>query len=186
MIKVASIGDTSTPMSILKGIGIVLVVIGHTHCPDILHDFIYLFHMALFYFVAGYFFKEKYLESPKTFLIKKVKRLYLPWLMYGAAILALHNGFVTIGFYQEPAPWAGYNMGYYTLDDYLEKGLALVLMNWQEILLAPLWFLKSLLVASVIFFSALYVCRKCKLREWVECLLFGLIFVGGVFSHTWR
>lgn len=180
-IKIEAIEQTSRAMSVYKGIGILLVVIGHTHCPDALHDFIYLFHMALFYFVTGYFFKDKYLESPKTFLIKKVKRLYFPWVMYGAVFLALHNLFVTIGFYQEPAPWTGYNMGYYTWSDYLQKGVALVLMNWQEILLAPLWFLKSLLVASVMFFFVHYLCEKTNAKSWVKWLLFGLIFVGGVF-----
>ena len=44
-------------LSILKGFGIILMVVGHSGAPDLLHDFVYLFHMALFYYASGYFFK---------------------------------------------------------------------------------------------------------------------------------
>ena len=41
----------------VKGIGIILMVIGHSGCPTFLHDFIYLFHMGLFFFVSGRYLK---------------------------------------------------------------------------------------------------------------------------------
>ena len=78
-----AISEISRPFSILKGIGIILMVVGHTHCPQIIHDFIYLFHMSLFYFASGFFFKEKYLYQKKNFLFKRIKKLYGSWLIYG-------------------------------------------------------------------------------------------------------
>lgn len=41
----------------VKGIGIILMVVGHSGCPMVMHDFIYLFHMGLFFFVSGRFLK---------------------------------------------------------------------------------------------------------------------------------
>ena len=40
----------------LKGIGILLVIIGHTFMKEI-GPYIQAFHMPLFFMVAGYFFK---------------------------------------------------------------------------------------------------------------------------------
>ena len=38
----------------MRGIGIVLMVLGHSGFPGT--DFIYLFHMALFFMLSGWFF----------------------------------------------------------------------------------------------------------------------------------
>lgn len=46
-------------MSIAKGIGISLMVLGHSGCPDYLHNFIYCFHMVLFYYLSGFFSEIK-------------------------------------------------------------------------------------------------------------------------------
>lgn len=60
-------------IDVLKGIGIILVVIGHSGCPNLLKDFIYSFHMPLFFIASGYFFNENYLESKKKYFEKKYK-----------------------------------------------------------------------------------------------------------------
>lgn len=39
-----------------KGIAIILMCIGHAYCPDALFRFIYMFHMAFFFMMSGYFF----------------------------------------------------------------------------------------------------------------------------------
>ena len=48
-------------IDILKGIAIILVVIGHTRVPG--NSFIYLFHMAVFFIASGYFYSEKSSET---------------------------------------------------------------------------------------------------------------------------
>ena len=50
--------ENSHVFSIMKGLGIIFVVAGHTAYSPV-HNFVYLFHLAVFYFVAGYFFKDK-------------------------------------------------------------------------------------------------------------------------------
>lgn len=41
-------------VDIAKGIGIVLVVMGHACCPKIPHGIIYSFHMPLFFSFRGF------------------------------------------------------------------------------------------------------------------------------------
>ena len=51
-----------TNISISKGIGIMLMVTGHIFvCSDnmFIHNFIYAFHMPLFFMISGYCFSER-------------------------------------------------------------------------------------------------------------------------------
>lgn len=161
--------------SIFKGIGIITVVVGHSGCPLFLHNFIYLFHMALFYFVAGFFFKNKYLNTPKEFVIKRIKRLYFPWAIYGLVFVLLHNLFVHIGIYGMIVP--GYDMSFYSFEDIFYKTLAVLVMRWQELLLSPFWFLKSLLLANFIFLFLLLICKYLRCSSLTEILIFIAIYM---------
>lgn len=65
-------------IDILKGIGIVLVVLGHITKDRELFQFIYAFHMPLFFIVSGYFLHEK-----KNFIISQAKSLLIPYFVFG-------------------------------------------------------------------------------------------------------
>ena len=57
---------------ILKGIGIILMIVAHTYGPNsMIWDFIYAFHMPLFFIVTGFFYKQK----PTFQLIKTVLQI---------------------------------------------------------------------------------------------------------------
>ena len=56
-----------------KGIGLILVILGHLHIP-FMTTWIYLFHMPLFFFLSGLVYSGgKY--TWKQYLIKKAKSL---------------------------------------------------------------------------------------------------------------
>jgi fucose 4-O-acetylase-like acetyltransferase len=63
----------------LKGIGIVLVVIGHIY-SGFISKFIFLFHMPLFFFISGFLFKKK--ESQMSYFKSKVWQLLVPYSIY--------------------------------------------------------------------------------------------------------
>lgn len=75
----------------LYAIGIILVVAGH--CKNggisIAYDWFppYAFHLGLFMFASGYFYKEKNEDNIKGYIWKKIKKLIIPmfvWnLIYG-------------------------------------------------------------------------------------------------------
>lgn len=61
-------------IDIIKGYCIVLMVMGHCRAP--FKNWIYLFHMPVFFMVSGYCWKDKNvcnLKSYKNYIIKKSK-----------------------------------------------------------------------------------------------------------------
>lgn len=63
----------------MKGIGILLVIIGHQDgVPIEIKHLIYAFHMPLFFILAGYFYKPKNISNQ---IINDFKRLILPYLV---------------------------------------------------------------------------------------------------------
>ncbi|MED1469922.1 acyltransferase family protein [Bacillus salipaludis] len=62
-----------------KGLGMLLVMFGHTHIPVPLKTYIYTFHMPLFFFLSGYLFNIKKFPTLKVFLSKRFKSLILPY-----------------------------------------------------------------------------------------------------------
>ena len=70
-------------IDIAKGIGILLVIIGHGAIPSWCKDAIFSFHMPLFFILSGYFFRN---ETPLVRMRKDAKRLLLPYVVTIAVI----------------------------------------------------------------------------------------------------
>lgn len=79
-------------IDIAKGIGIILVVLGHTLVPQVretgfagfLWIFIYNFHMPLFFFLSGYLFEKglSHYTNKGKFILGKLQYLMLPYLTF--------------------------------------------------------------------------------------------------------
>jgi len=76
---------------VMKGMGIILMLIGHIPPGDTVYHFIYSFHMPLFFVVAGVFAKTTQGGEREFFvaLKKDAKRLVLPVVITHLLILAL-------------------------------------------------------------------------------------------------
>ena len=83
----------------MKGVAIVSVVAGHCTPIPAIEVFVNQYHLAVFFFVAGFFFKEKYTVTPMIFIRKKLKRLYVPFVVAGIVCLLLHNLFYQLNIY---------------------------------------------------------------------------------------
>ena len=85
----------NTGITNIKALGIMLMVLGHSMCsiPHVI-PFISMFHMPLFFIASGYCFNEKYLDAPLTFLKKRAKGLYVPFVKYGILFALLHPLFL--------------------------------------------------------------------------------------------
>lgn len=87
-------------IDIVKGLSIVCVVAGHAGAP--FTHFIYLFHMAAFFMVSGFVFSEKASDSIKDvlrYILKQIKRLWVPYFVYSSIFTVLNNAFVRSGIY---------------------------------------------------------------------------------------
>lgn len=77
-------------LDIAKGITIILMVLGHTSIPDYLSDFIYAFHMPLFFIASGYITNwNKY--NTTRFIYHKFKSLIIPFTIYSTIVLCICN-----------------------------------------------------------------------------------------------
>lgn len=82
--------NRSLILDIAKGIGIILVVVGHCiKSYTIPGVFIYAFHMPLFFLISGVCFNgEKYQEF-KPFLYKRMRQLIVPAVVFTAVIVLM-------------------------------------------------------------------------------------------------
>lgn len=157
---------------IVRGIGILLVLVGHSGCPIILKNFIYLFHMGLFLFVSGLF-----ITPPSTinitvfkFIRSKIKRLWIPFIMWGFSFVLLHNLLFHIG----------WNKDYYSISLIFKKIIGVIFFKEIEPQLVPIWFLKSLFFS--IIGSYLICLIKYKAVRW--CIVLLLYLFGWLCATT--
>lgn len=67
-------------LDIFKGFGIFFVVFGHVTHIGVLRDYIWNFHMPLFFFVSGLLYKPNF--KFKDFLLRRVKSIYIPYIFF--------------------------------------------------------------------------------------------------------
>ncbi len=93
-------------VSIARGLGIILVVLGHSFDPFSWYP-IYSYHMALFFLLAGYVFNPCHREDPKRYVLARAKRLLAPYCLYNllfAGLTALAAA--TLGLWTDLAPFS--------------------------------------------------------------------------------
>ncbi len=144
-------------IDLLKGIAIITVVIGHCWTLDSsVYNFIYSFHMPLFFCISGYLFSTK---APfKKFVISKAKSILKPYAFY-----YLCSYLCAVLVFKTP-------MG--ILDGI--KGLLLGGSYCGKVLNSPLWYLPLFFIASIVF----YLVSKIRWRA----VRYILIIAGAVAS----
>ncbi len=119
----------------IKGIGIILVVIGHVFENQFAYDWIYSFHMPLFFFAAGVTFSEK----PVFATIKRrIFTVLVPYLFFGI-LTALYGCLIESRFRGTSS----------SIPDAL---LGLVFGQYDTLYFnVPLWFLTCFFVVTVFY-----------------------------------
>ena len=172
---------------ILKGIGIILMVVGHSGAPDWMHDTIYSFHMPLFFIASGWFFSEKCLENKKVYTVKKLKNLYYPYLKWSILFLLLHNVFFYLGVINGSYGYRGAVEKWYHASDMASHFFNIIFrMAGYDALVGTFWFMRALFVGSLVlcFISWLFSIitrqngQRCVAYTAVVCCL-----VGGAISY---
>lgn len=157
-------------ISVYKGIAILLVVLGHAGCGDLLGRIIYLFHMPLFYFISGYLFKDKYLDTTKSFFLHKIKGLYVPFVVYSLIFLLLHNLLVRVHF--DSIVFSIHNL----CEGILKAFLFLNIIPMQS----QVWFFRSLFISLIIFYVVIWLGHRFYWHNYMVMVLLGFIFLSGL------
>ena len=152
-----------TTISIAKGIAIILMVIAHAEAPGWLCKFIFEFHMPLFFITAGYFFSLKYLNDEATFVKKRVKGLYWPFVKWAVFFLIIHNWMFDLGILNEtfgneaggvthPYSWHQMQQNLWTI--------VTAMAGYDAFLCGAFWFFRGLFVASILYLIIYKVALK--------------------------
>ncbi|WP_307893541.1 acyltransferase family protein [Bacillus swezeyi] len=134
-----------------KGLGIILVVLGHTPTTDWLKTFIFSFHMPLFFFLSGIVYHDANMTF-KSFLYKKMKTLLLPYFIF--SVLAYLFWFLVERHFQfsgssDVDPVVPFKGIFYSIPD-----------NYMLTHNPALWFLTCLFIVEILFF-----CMKKWLKD---------------------
>jgi len=71
-------------IDVLKGTGIILVVVGHVYLNRAVRDWLYSFHMPLFFLAAGWVYKEKPIL---TDIKRRIQTIVVPYFSFGLLVL---------------------------------------------------------------------------------------------------
>ena len=77
-------------LDIAKGITILLMILGHTSIPRIPSNFIFSFHMPLFFLASGWCTNWGK-DSLIRFINKKIKNLIIPFVVYSIIVILLYK-----------------------------------------------------------------------------------------------
>ncbi len=157
-------------MNIIKALGIIAVVLGHTAFPY--GNVIYSYHMALFFFVSGYFFKDEYINKPILFIKKRLKGYYVPFVLYNVIFLLIRNIFVKLNIYDITM-----KIDYRNIPVYIKER---IFLTSGEPLLGTFWFFIIILYVSVLFLIINIILNKFNLRNQINLgFIISLIYIIG-------
>ena len=139
---------------VAKGIAIILVVLGHCRQTAIEY-FVCMIHLPVFLFVSGCFWKESDSDQPISLLKRRIKGLYLPYLLYEVVFFFLRPLFLCISWYDPTQVSFSLNLRF------ILKELALIFLGaGREQLLGAFWYFISLIFINLIFLIISIINKK--------------------------
>lgn len=136
--------DNSIDMA--KGIGMIAVIIGHMTVPEKITDFIFSFHMPLFFLINGYFFKEK---SIKQCVWQKFRTLIIPYIAT-CILVIISSVFWNVLKGQDIAVIAA-ECKTWALAALYGSGTFTHFLKWDFHIIGAIWFLLAMFWSDVIF-----------------------------------
>lgn len=134
---------------IARGIGILLMVMGHTGFGMDFSKIIHSFHMPLFFFVSGFFYRPHKYDGMLGYLVHEAKVLLVPYLIFAFFFEFLHYLFA-----------GDWSLGYFLL--------SLVSSNHNRIDVAgALWFLLCLFTAKILYHALSMSIKNVKIMALV-------------------
>lgn len=163
-------------VDVYRGLGILLVVIGHLQMPDLIIKYIFLFHMYAFYYISGRLHKR---ISIKEFLKKTVVRLYIPFLIYSSMWMIYERGIAIV----RNGGWRNISVLFHeviTILFSLIYGTTGFVSGYN---FGPAWFLISLLTVRLIYL----IFEKISKGNRLAVVLLSLsLYVIGILCTGWN
>lgn len=161
--------EFSNRVDMLKALAILLVVSGHLEFSLLGMFSPYSFQLALFFFISGYLFNEKYLNDISTFIKRRVKSLLVPYFLYntfylGITVLIAH---LTGKFWGMPLS--------------LKNFFITPFLNGHQFdLSCPLWFVTQLFITMIVFLFLFRILKKFKDNKIFHLIFFAILGFGAI------
>lgn len=159
-------------IDIAKGVGIVLMIVGHTFVNESLsRKLVFSFHMPLFFILAGYTFRVK---PTREVVRASAKRLLLPYVLVYWAIQLIQLA-------QQPECGLG-DIVYSMLGFVFASGTGLY--SWGIPPAGVIWFLVALFCARVTLNVGVGRFEKRGVPEWAQLAFWVAFALVGIFIDT--
>lgn len=179
-------------IDICKGIGIVLMVLGHAGMPY--SSVVFRFHMALFFILSGYLFSEKKVNDIKglgKYILRKIKTLYIPFILWNGFLVLMNNPFIRLGIYTdnplflEETGIAGAAGNWYGIKTIISQSETIdilkhiLLFNWEQQLGGATWFLRVMFGVTILWALVTFLTKMIsKQSETVQWIIQSLVAAG--------
>lgn len=155
----------------------IMVVLFHS---EILSGIWTQFHMPLFAFLSGMVYSDynnESIEKLGRYIIKKIKGVYFPFVVYNIVFLFLHNFFVQINILS-----AVHNGIKYGAKEYFRQAFLIFTLGGGESLPGPMWYLIAMLEFTVTYAGIRWTIKKLKLER-QEVVITGVCLVLMAFGY---
>ena len=161
--------EFSNKVNVLKAFAILLVVSGHLEFSLFGMFTPYSFQLALFFFISGYLFKEKYLNDIAAFVQRRTKSLLLPYFLYNAFYLG-----VTVLIAKLTGKFWGMPVS-------LKNFFITPFLNGHQFdLSCLLWFVTQLFMTMMVFLFLFRVLKKIKDNSLFHLIFFTILGVTAI------
>lgn len=169
-------------LDVLKALCLIFMVLGHCGFPGT--QFIYLFHMPLFFMASGYLFNWNNVittEGLKKFFFRKIKTLWMPYVFWNTAFLAMQNIFLKINLYTCNPAVLNYSgsstQDYITTKQFFTKFAKILLFKSGTLFTSAFWFIRVLFIVEIIFAVLTYGLHKIGLKRNFSDIIIGIISI---------
>ncbi|MGY3213782.1 acyltransferase family protein [Mucilaginibacter sp. HD30] len=159
----------NSAIDILKGIGIFFVVFGHVNRNHTIREYIWDFHMPLFFWISGLLFDSERYNNFWPFLKAKIRTIYVPYVFFFLLTFAYW-------FFIERRVRGNYSVGHQLL------GLPYGTYEGEHLNFnGALWFLPCLFSVQLLFYFV------AKLKNAIAIIfVLVLFFIAGSLIHDYK
>lgn len=160
----------------VKGMGILLMILGHMQVGDGIRSFIYSFHMPMFVIISGYLFHNN--KDLRTVAGRKMKALLIPYACFHLCALFIRLVLLRLtGYFSWEGAFGITKMQIMVMlgGNSFYKGM----LTWIETT-GPMWFIPFLFCINMLYclFAKLEEGRKIHHKWIVPVFFFALSFLG--------
>lgn len=156
-------------MNMLKALAIMLVVSGHLEFSLLGIFPPYSFQLALFFFISGCLFKDKYLDNTAQYCDRRIKSLLVPYFWYNLFYMC-----VTIVIAKLTGKFWGMPVS-------LKNFFITPFLNGHQFdLSCPLWFVTQLFMTMIVFLFLLRTLKKINNNKYFHLIFFAILGFGAI------